>query len=84
VATYGQIAEYAGFRGAARQVAFILHSSSQKEDLPWHRIINASGTISLKRGHGHELQKKLLKDEGVVFDPADRIDLVRFRWSGEP
>lgn len=80
VATYGQIADYAGFRGAARQVAYVLHSSSEKENLPWHRVINKNGGISLKRGAGYELQKKLLEDEGVCFGIDDRIDLARFLW----
>jgi methylated-DNA-protein-cysteine methyltransferase-like protein len=80
VATYGQIADCAGNRRAAREVAYILHSSSEKEDLPWQRVINSKGSISLKRGRGYELQKKMLEDEGVVFDDDDHVDLARFRW----
>jgi methylated-DNA-protein-cysteine methyltransferase-like protein len=80
VATYGQIASYAGNPGAARQVAYILHSSSQKENLPWQRVVNSKGGISLKRGHGFELQRQLLLDEGVAFNNDDRIDLERFAW----
>ncbi len=80
VATYGQIADYAGFRGAARQVAYILHSSSEKENLPWHRVINKNGGISLKRGAGFELQKKLLEDEGVRSSRDGFVDLNRFQW----
>jgi methylated-DNA-protein-cysteine methyltransferase-like protein len=80
VATYGQIARYVGNPGAARHVAYILHASSRKENLPWHRIINSKGSISLKKGHGYELQKRLLEDEGVVFDNDDRVDLARFGW----
>jgi len=80
VATYGQIADYAGNRKAAREVAYILHSSSEKEDLPWQRVINSKGSISLKRGRGYELQKKMLEDEGVVFGDDDHVDLARFRW----
>ena len=52
VATYGQIAGYAGSRRAARQVAYILHSSSEKHALPWHRVVNSKGGISLKPGQG--------------------------------
>ncbi len=80
IATYGQIADYAGNPRAAREVAYILHSSSDKEKLPWHRVINSKGCISLKRGRGYELQKKMLEDEGVVFDDEDHVDLLRFRW----
>lgn len=83
IATYGQIAQYVGNPGASRQVAYILHASSHKENLPWHRVINSKGGISLKKGHGYELQKQLLQDEGVVFDHNDYIDLKRFAWLQE-
>ena len=80
VATYGQIAAYAGNYRAARQVAFILHSSSRKENLPWHRVVNSKGSISLKPSHGYEIQKKLLKKEGIIFKKNNCIDLKRFQW----
>jgi methylated-DNA-protein-cysteine methyltransferase-like protein len=80
VATYGQIAQFAGNSRAARQVAYILHSSSGKENLPWHRVVNSRGSISLKPKHGYELQKQLLKKEGIKFDKNDCIDLNRFSW----
>jgi methylated-DNA-protein-cysteine methyltransferase-like protein len=79
IATYGQIALHAGNPRASRQVAYILHSSSQKENLPWHRVVNSRGEISLK-GHGREVQRRMLEDEGVVFDEEDAIDLNRFLW----
>lgn len=80
VATYGQIAAYAGNPRAARQVAYILHSSSRKENLPWYRVVNSKGGISLKPGAGFELQKKLLKNEGVILKEDNCIDLKRFQW----
>ena len=80
IATYGQIADYAGNPRAAREVAYILHSSSEKEDLPWQRVINSKGRISLRPGHGYELQKRLLEDEGVIFDEEGRIDFNKFLW----
>ena len=80
VATYGQIAALAGNHRDARQVAWILHSSSQKEALPWHRIINSQGRISLEPGHGYEVQKELLRKEDIQFDENDRIDLDNFLW----
>jgi methylated-DNA-protein-cysteine methyltransferase-like protein len=75
VSTYGQIAAYAGNRRAARQVAWVLHSCSSSDGLPWHRVINRKGKISLKRGYGYELQKTLLESEGIKFDKEDRVDL---------
>ncbi len=80
VATYGQIAAYAGNPRGARQVAWVLHSSSQKDQLPWHRVINKQGRISLKLHCGYELQKILLEKEGVVFDDKDTIDLHKYQW----
>ena len=80
VATYGQIATYAGNPRASRQVAWILHSSSRKANLPWHRIINSKGRISLPRNSGYELQKELLENEGVVFSKNDKIDFEQFLW----
>lgn len=80
VATYGQIAALAGRYRAARGVAWILHSSSEAASLPWHRVINAKGGISLKPGKGFEIQKKKLEAEGVAVNPRGCIDLERFRW----
>jgi methylated-DNA-protein-cysteine methyltransferase-like protein len=81
VATYGQIADLAGNPRAARQVVRLLHSSSERERLPWHRVVNARGEVSLPAGRGREEQRALLEAEGVVFDDRGRIDLKRFRWN---
>jgi methylated-DNA-protein-cysteine methyltransferase-like protein len=80
VATYGQIAALAGNPRAARQVVRTLHSSSGKEKLPWHRVINSQGRISLKPGYGYEEQKARLKAENIEFNQQDVIDLNRYRW----
>lgn len=80
VATYGQIAALAGNGRAARQVAWVLHSASEKEQLPWHRVINRLGGISLPRYGGYEVQRALLRQERVKFDEDDCIDLEKFQW----
>lgn len=80
VATYGQIACLAGFCSSVRRVVWILHSCSKKEELPWHRVVNQKGTISLKPGSGYELQKDMLQKEGIVFNKKDRINLDRYLW----
>ncbi|CCO23497.1 MGMT family protein [Maridesulfovibrio hydrothermalis] len=80
VTTYGGVAAMAGNPRAARQVARILHTCSEKEDLPWHRVINQKGRISLKRGQGYEEQRGLLELEGVVFDLSGRVDFDEFLW----
>lgn len=80
VATYGQIAALCGSPRAARQIVRILHSSSSKEKLPWHRVINRKGNISLKPGEGYEEQKAILISEGIIFDKNDSIDLNIYLW----
>ena len=81
VMTYGQIAAAAGNPRGARQVVRILHVFSDKKDLPWFRVVNRQGKISLPSGYGYELQKSLLEDEGAEFGPDDRIDLNIARYS---
>lgn len=81
VATYGQIAAYAGNPRAARQVVWILHSSARKDKLPWHRVISSRGRISLKPNYGYEIQRELLRKEGVKFGRDDTIDFDRYLWS---
>ncbi len=82
VATYGQIATIAGLDGHARQVGYALHALPERNDVPWHRVINAKGEISPRSaGDSHELQKMLLEGEGVEIDARGRIDLARFRWT---
>ena len=81
VATYGQIAACAGNHRAARQVAWLLHSSSRKDKLPWHRVINSRGGISLPVGGGFEEQRMLLEAEGIEVDPKGRINLKKYLWN---
>jgi methylated-DNA-protein-cysteine methyltransferase related protein len=82
VATYGQVAALAGLPGHARQVGQALRDTPDGLDLPWQRVINARGEVS-PRGFGLEagLQRHLLEEEGVVFNPRGRIDLDRFGWN---
>jgi methylated-DNA-protein-cysteine methyltransferase-like protein len=81
VATYGQIARLAGLAGHARQVGYALHALPAGSKVPWHRVINARGEISLRREPGSEpLQRALLEDEGVVFDTRGVVSLKRFGW----
>ena len=53
------------------------------DDVPWQRVINAQGKISL-RGGSENLQRELLEEEGVVFDDRGRVDLKRFGWNPDP
>jgi methylated-DNA-protein-cysteine methyltransferase-like protein len=80
VATYGLVALQAGNHRAARQVVWVLHSSSGRDRLPWHRVINSRGRIALAPGAGFEEQRARLLHEGVAVDEQGRIDLERYLW----
>jgi methylated-DNA-protein-cysteine methyltransferase-like protein len=81
VATYGQVAELAGLGGHARQVGYALHALKD-DSVPWHRVVNARGGISVRHEPGCDRwQRQLLEDEGVAFDEKGRIELERFRWT---
>jgi hypothetical protein len=55
--------------------------TKRARDVPWQRVINSRGEISLRAERGSEqLQRALLEQEGVVFDAAGRVSLARFLW----
>jgi methylated-DNA-protein-cysteine methyltransferase-like protein len=83
VVTYGQVAAMAGNPRAARQVVRVLNAWSSKRDLPWFRVVNRDGKISLPRGGGFEEQRALLVADGVAVDDTGRIDMTRYRWDGD-
>jgi methylated-DNA-protein-cysteine methyltransferase related protein len=83
VTSYGEAAALAGLPNGARQVVRILHSSAEKEGLPWHRLLRKDGSIALPPGGGLELQKALLEAEGVEVSPSGKVDLRRFGWMGD-
>ena len=78
VCTYGEIARIANASGA-RQVGYALHSLQSASRLPWHRIVNARGAISLG-GSGAEAQRKRLHQEGVQFNSRGIINLGVYGW----
>ena len=85
VATYKQIAELSGKPQASRGVSWILHSCSTAYKLPWHRIINAQGKISFERNtHNYRKQKRLLEQEGVVFNEQGQLNLKKYQWKKKP
>ena len=81
VASYGQIARIAGGGVSARMVGYALAALPQGNDVPWQRVINSQGKISLP-GFGRLMQEKLLREEGVEISPEGRIDMQRFGWNG--
>jgi methylated-DNA-protein-cysteine methyltransferase-like protein len=81
VANYGQVSELAGLKGAARQVGYALAALKSGTDLPWHRVVNAAGGISVRaQAGGKPLQRVMLESEGVEFDAAGRVNMNRYRW----
>ena len=82
VATYGQIADLAGLPGHARQVGYALYALREGSTVPWHRVVNAQGRLSLGRviPEGDVEQRIRLEIEGVEFDAEGRIALGRFQW----
>jgi methylated-DNA-protein-cysteine methyltransferase-like protein len=85
VATYGQVAALAGLRGQARLVGYAMHALPSGSRVPWQRVINARGMVSVRRGGtGAELsQRLLLEREGIRFDQRGRVALERYRWQPE-
>ena len=81
VSSYRDIARAAGIPDGARQTVRVLHSLSEKLDLPWYRVIRSDGSIALEEGAGKELQIGLLRSEGVDVSENGRVDMGRFGFN---
>jgi methylated-DNA-protein-cysteine methyltransferase-like protein len=77
VTTYGQVSKIVG-TVSARQVGYALAALQPWMEVPWQRVVNSQGKISLSGSD----QRRLLEAEGIEFDDRERIDLKRFGWSG--
>jgi len=80
VATYGQIGMIVGT--GARTVGYAMHSIKEGSNLPWFRVINSKGEISIKDQGGYEFQRKILESEGIEFNEKSKIDLKKYLWKG--
>lgn len=80
VASYGQVADLAGYPRHARHVARALRSAPRSLGLPWHRVLNARGGIAFPaHSEPFEEQCRRLAGEGVVA-VGGRVNLARHRW----
>ncbi len=82
VVSYGQISVYVGLPRAARQVGWILNQTEGRVNLPWWRVINRDGIITIAgtKYNDKMLQRKLLEAEGVMVSEDLRVDMSKFRF----
>lgn len=81
VSTYGDIARRAGLGAAARRVGTALRGLPKNTRIPWHRVLNASGGISLQpESEAAQTQRARLQKEGVLFKVNGRVDLKTYGW----
>jgi methylated-DNA-protein-cysteine methyltransferase-like protein len=80
VTTYGQIAQSLHCPNNARHVGRILSRLPKNTSLPWHRVVNANGKISLApTSNGYQIQKARLEREGIVVN-NNRVRLHKYIW----
>lgn len=80
VAGYGQIAELAGIPRGARQVGYALRNLDEDHDVPWHRVVQASGRIAFdKDSPQFRIQRDRLRSESIAV-AAGRVDMEKYRW----
>jgi methylated-DNA-protein-cysteine methyltransferase related protein len=85
VVTYGQVAALLGAPRAARAVGTALRylPRPMSRTIPWQRVINSSGGISIRGDVIRvEEQRWLLENEGIDFDRQGRVDLKKHLWAG--
>lgn len=81
VASYGQVAAYAGNPRWARVVGYALHVNPEPGTIPCHRVVTREGKVSSAFAFGGaNMQITLLREEGVEFTIEGTVDMQRFRW----
>lgn len=79
VTSYGQVAKMAGFPGYARHVGKLLSNLPDGSTLPWHRVLNSQGKVSLK-GSDLERQRTKLIDDGIEVSFEGKVKLKQYLW----
>jgi methylated-DNA-protein-cysteine methyltransferase-like protein len=82
VSTYGRIASLVG-RCTPRMVGYALHALPYDSGVPWQRVINSQGRISLDATGIGQLQRSILESEGIIFSSAGTVDLKKYLWTAE-
>ena len=82
VSSYGVVARLSGLPGQARQVGYALSALPDGSKVPWHRVVNAKGEVSTRKGGSayEQIQRLLLEAEGIVFDNSGRLDMTSIAW----
>lgn len=73
VMAYGEVALRAGFPRGARTVVWVLKTCAEKEQLPWHRVVNRDRRIAIKNPDGASVQRRLLEAEGWTVGEDGRL-----------
>lgn len=83
VVSYGQVAAMAGLPRHARLVGRVLSRIDDESEIPWHRVINSQGRISLNRldEHGFNIQQAKLLSEDVAIVNG-KVNFKKFGWTG--
>jgi methylated-DNA-protein-cysteine methyltransferase-like protein len=80
VLSYGQVAELAGIPRGARQVGYALRHLPKDSDVPWHRVITASGKLAFApSSRAYRRQAKRLLEEDVPLR-GGRVEMKKYRW----
>jgi methylated-DNA-protein-cysteine methyltransferase related protein len=84
IVSYGGVAAMLGKPRSARAVGKALNTLPDGSKVPWWRVVNSRGEVSI-RGveHGEILQRTLLEREGVTFEKSGRISWKQFGWQGD-
>lgn len=84
VTTYGAVAKLAGNPRWARVVGYALHNNPAPYTIPCHRVVNRDGKTAKSFAFGGaDAQRKLLEDEGIVFEADGSIDLEKYGWNNK-
>lgn len=84
VASYGQVAKMAGLPKHARLVGYVLKNLDDDVKIPWFRVINSQGKISLSKLNekGENIQKLKLLDEGIDI-LNDKVNMKVYTWNND-